>query len=111
MIYFNCSFEDLCKFRGNCWFKSRVYFLALDNSLVTAQFKHPSASAQKEADLVIGHVVEHLLDLHGVFHGGGDWVRGAEGVHLHGLETFPQEEVILGEKEGRRDVRRPGGEK
>ena len=53
---------------------------------------------QNEPDLVIRHVVEHLLDLCGVFHMGGDWVRGAEGVHLHGLETFPQEEVILAER-------------
>lgn len=29
---------------------------------------------------------------------GGDWVGGAEGVYLHGLKTFPQKEVILGER-------------
>lgn len=51
------------------------------------------------ADLVVWHVVEHLLDLHWVFHGGWNWVGGAEGVDLHGLKTFPQEEVILGERE------------
>ncbi len=53
---------------------------------------------QNEADLVIRHIIEHFLDLSGVFHWSGDWVGGAEGVHLHGLKTFSQEEVVLGER-------------
>lgn len=51
---------------------------------------------QKEIDLVIRHIVKHLLDLCGVFHRGGDWVGRAETVYLHGLKTLSQKEVILG---------------
>lgn len=72
------------------------HFLHSSNTQV---HQHTMVHWQNETDLVVRHVIEHLLDLRGVFHVGGDWVGGAEGVHLHGLKTFPQEEVILGERE------------
>lgn len=55
----------------------------------------PSHVSEKPTDLVIGNIIEHLLDLRGVFHWGGYWVRGAQRIYLHCLETLAQEEVIL----------------
>lgn len=48
------------------------------------------------SDLVVRDIIKDLLDLHGILHVSGDGMGGGEGVHLHGLEAFPQEEVILG---------------
>lgn len=48
-----------------------------------------NTKCSSEAHLVIRNVIKHLLDLCWVFHMGGDWVGGAEGVHLHGFKTLP----------------------
>lgn len=50
-----------------------------------------------DLNLVVGDVIKHLLDLDRVLHRGGDGVGRAEGINLHRLKTFPQEEVLLGE--------------
>lgn len=38
--------------------------------------------------LVIGNIIKHFLYLSRVLHRGGHWVRGAQGVYLHGLKTL-----------------------
>lgn len=54
------------------------------------------SSQSTGSDLVVRDIIKDLLDLHGILHVSGDGMGGGEGVHLHGLEAFPQEEVILG---------------
>lgn len=88
----------VCTKSSNISISISIFFIFSNISVILCVNTKWLLCWQNEPDLVIRHVVEHLLDLCGVFHVGGDWVRGAEGVHFHGLETFPQEEVILSER-------------